>query len=118
MWWTPLRITLAAVLLFPLPNGYNAGQAVVTQVAVAGVGLASYLATAALQQIGPAAQTIATPMIPGTKRTVSALMQNELCRALVNAATGNDSMIPAPTPIGDHAGTLMQTRSCRSWVST
>ena len=99
MWWTPLRITLAAVLLFPLPNGYNAGQAVVTQVAIAGVGLASHLATAALQQVGPAAQTIATPMIPGTKRTVSALMGNELCRALVNAAAGNDRMVPAPTPI-------------------
>lgn len=98
-WWTPMRITLAAVLLFPLPSGYNAGQAVVTQVAVAGVGLASHLATAALQQVGPAAQTIATPMIPGTKRTVSALMQNELCRALVNAATGNDRMIPEPAPI-------------------
>ena len=98
-WWTPMRITLAAVLLFPLPNGYNAGQAVVTQVAVAGVGLASHLATAALAQIGPAAQTVATPMIPGTKRTVSALMQNELCRALVNAATGNDLMVPEPKPI-------------------
>jgi len=98
-WWTPMRITLAAVLLFPLPNGYNAGQAVVTQIAVAGVGLASHLATAALKQIGPAAQTIATPLIPGTKRTVSALMQNELCRALVNAATGNDRMIPEPRPI-------------------
>lgn len=105
MWWTPLRITLAAVLLFPLPNGYNAGQAVVTQAAIAGVGLASHLATAALQQIGPSAQAIATPMIPGTKRTVSALMQNELCRALVNAATGNDRMVPAPTPIaGTNAG--------------
>lgn len=99
LWWTPMRITLAAVLLFPLPSGYNAGQAVVTQVAVAGVGLGSHLATAALQQVGPAAQTIATPMIPGTKRTVSALMQNELCRALVNAATGNNRMIPEPAPI-------------------
>ena len=99
LWWTPMRITLAAVLLFPLPSGYNAGQAVVTQVAVAGVGLASHLATAALQQVGPAAQTIATPMIPGTKRTVSALMQNELCRALVNAATGNNRMVPEPAPI-------------------
>jgi len=98
-WWTPMRITLAAVLLFPLPSGYNSGQAVVTQVAIAGVGLGSHLATAALQQVGPAAQTIATPMIPGTKRTVSALMQNELCRALVNAATGNDRMIPEPAPI-------------------
>ena len=99
LWWTPMRITLAAVLLFPLPSGYNAGQAVVTQVAVAGVGLAKHLATAALQQVGPAAQTIATPLIPGTKRTVSALMQNELCRALVNAATGNDRMVPEPAPI-------------------
>ena len=99
LWWTPTRITLAAVLLFPLPSGYNAGQAVVTQVAVAGVGLAKHLATAALQQVGPAAQTIATPLIPGTKRIVSALMQNELCRALVNAATGNDRMVPEPTPI-------------------
>lgn len=26
-------------------------------------------------------------------------MQNELCRALVNAATGNDRMIPEPAPI-------------------
>ena len=89
LWWTPMRITLAAVLLFPLPSGYNAGQAVVTQVAVAGVGLASHLATAALQQVGPAAQTIATPMIPASEIGVS----NELfipcfcCRTSVTRKT-------------------------------
>ena len=38
-------------------------------------------------------------MIPGTRLIVSGLLQNELCRALVVAATNNERMMPIPQPI-------------------
>src|SRR6202035_4624765 len=49
--------------------------------------------------IGPDAMVLADPMIPGPQTVVFNLMQNELCRALVNQASGNSNLIPAPVPI-------------------
>jgi len=37
-------------------------------------------------------------MIPGTETTVLNLMQDELCRALVNQAAKQPGLVPAPTP--------------------
>jgi len=52
--------------------------------------------------MGPDALVIATPMIPGTKNIVLNLIQDELCRALINQATNtlssNPQMVPAPAP--------------------
>ncbi len=53
--------------------------------------------TNAVTAIGLDAMVIALPQIPGTSTTVLNLMQNELCVALLNAATGA-TLIPAPTP--------------------
>lgn len=94
-----VRIGFAAVMMFPQASGFSTGQSVVVQAAMWGVGMARSLYTSAVTAVGPDAMTIYTPTIPGTQTVVSSLIQNELCRGLVNAASGNPNMIPAPGPI-------------------
>ena len=97
--WSVLRVALAALLLFPLANGFGAGQALLSQIALAGLGLGVAGASTAVQQIGPQAQLINQPMIPGVKRVVSGLIVDELCAALVNEAANNPRLIPSPSPV-------------------
>ena len=92
-----VRLGFAAVMMFPLSSGFSNGQAAVLQAAKWGIGMATAVYTNAVTAIGPDAMVIALPQIPGTSTTVLNLMQNELCMALVNAATGV-TLIPAPTP--------------------
>ena len=92
-----VRLGFAAVMMFPLSSGFSNGQAAVLQAAKWGIGMATAVYTNAVTAIGPDAMVIALPQIPGTSTTVLNLMQNELCMALVNAATGA-TLIPAPTP--------------------
>ena len=95
-WVTPIRVALAAVMLLPLPSGYCGAQMFLSAAGRAAIGLGANLAREGQTAIGPQAQAIFQPMIPGTKRTVAALIQNELCRALVNAAANNERLVPAP----------------------
>ena len=74
--------------MFPLGGGFSAGQALVMQAALVGVGMAKAVYRNAIQAVGPDAAVIATPMIPGTQSIVSGLIANELCMALVNQASG------------------------------
>lgn len=94
-----VRIGFAAIMMFPLSSGFSAGQAGVVQFAMWGIGMAKAVYTNAVEAIGPDAMVIAEPMIPGTQTIVLNLMQDELCRALVNQASGNPNLIPEPTPI-------------------
>ncbi|MEA2756097.1 MAG: hypothetical protein QOJ54_2386, partial [Aliidongia sp.] len=94
-----VRIGFAAIMMFPLNSGFSTGQAVVVQAAMWGIGMAKAVYTNAVKAIGPDAMVLADPMIPGTQTVVFNLMQNELCRALVNQAAGNPNLIPAPVPI-------------------
>jgi conjugal transfer/type IV secretion protein DotA/TraY len=96
--WAPVRLFLAIVMMFPLSTGFSAGQGAVIQVAMWGIGIARTVYTNAIQSIGPDAMPIATPMIPGTRGIVAGLFQNELCRDLVNLASGNAGLVPEPTP--------------------
>jgi conjugal transfer/type IV secretion protein DotA/TraY len=96
--WAPVRLFLAIIIMFPLSTGFSAGQGAVIQVALWGIGMARTIYTNAVQSIGPDAMPIATPVIPGTHGIVAGLMQNELCRDLVNLASGNANMVPIPTP--------------------
>ena len=95
--WAPVRLFLAIIMMFPLSTGFSAGQGAVIQVAMWGIGMARTVYTNAIQSIGPDAMPIATPIIPGTHGIVAGLMQNELCRDLVNLASGNANMVPEPT---------------------
>lgn len=95
--WAPVRLFLAIIMMFPLATGFSAGQGAVIQVAMWGIGMARTLYSNAVQSIGPDSMPIATPIIPGTHNVVAGLMQSELCRDLVNDASGNPNLIPEPT---------------------
>ena len=97
-WW-PVRLTLAVAMMFPLGTGFSAGQAGVVKVSLWGIGMARSLYQSAIQAIGPDAMPIAQPMIPGTKTVVAGLIQSEICRALIDAASGQPNMVPAPSPV-------------------
>ena len=97
--WAPVRLLFALAMMFPLPSGFSTGQAAVMQVAMWGIGMARSVYTNAIHAVGPDAMPIAQPMIPGTKSIVAGLMQNELCRALVNQVSGNPNLVPVPQPI-------------------
>ncbi|MGI4745869.1 MAG: DotA/TraY family protein [Janthinobacterium lividum] len=96
--WVPVRLTFALIMMFPVSNGFSAGQRGVVLVATWGIGMARGAYTYAIQSVGPDAVPIAQPMIPGTKTIVAGLMQAELCRALINQASNNANMVPVPTP--------------------
>jgi len=93
-----VRAGFAGIMMFPLGGGFSAGQALVLQGAMAGVGMAKAVYANAIQAIGPDAIAIAQPMIPGTKQIVSGLIDSELCMDLINLAA-NTALIPTPQPI-------------------
>jgi len=98
-----VRIGFAAIMMFPLSSGFSVGQAGVMQVAGWGIGMARSLYANAVKAIGPDAMVIADPVIPGTRTIVLSLIENELCRSLVNQATGS-TLVPAPTATTVNAG--------------
>ncbi len=89
------------------------------QVAGWGIGMARSLYANAVKAIGPDAMVVADPVIPGTRTIVLALLEDELCRSLVNQATGSTLVSHAdrhdrqqrrgapssPTPIRSRPGT-------------
>jgi conjugal transfer/type IV secretion protein DotA/TraY len=91
-----VRIGFAAIMMFPLSSGFSVGQAGVMQVAGWGIGMARTLYANAVKAIGPDAMVIADPIIPGTRTIVLGLIEDELCRSLINQATAA-SLVPAPT---------------------
>jgi len=97
-----VRLGFGAIMMFPLSSGFSTGQAAVVQASMWGIGMAKTVYANAVTAMGPDALVIATPMIPGTKNTVLNLIQDELCRALINQATNtvssNPQMVPAPAP--------------------
>ena len=99
-----VRIGFAAIMMFPIPgNGFSVGQTAVVKMALWGVGMADDVYTTAVKAIGPDALQIAKPMIPGTETIVFGLIQDELCRSLVNVASNTvnagTQLVPEPTPI-------------------
>ena len=98
-WMFVPRVGFAAIMMFPLGNGFSAGQGLVYQGAMWGVGMAKVLYQNAINAVGPDAMVIAQPMIPGTEQIVLGLIQNELCMDLVNLAANTNNMVPTPGPI-------------------
>jgi conjugal transfer/type IV secretion protein DotA/TraY len=99
-----VRLGFAAIMMFPVPTlGFSVGQAAVVKMSLWGVGMAKSVYTQAVQAIGPDAMVVAQPMIPGTESIVLGLIQNELCRSLVNAASNTLSagtqLVPEPKPV-------------------
>ncbi|WP_159014647.1 DotA/TraY family protein [Acidisoma sp. S159] len=106
-----VRLGFAAIMMFPVPTlGFSVGQAAVVKMSLWGVGMAKSVYTQAVQAIGPDAMVVAQPMIPGTETIVLGLIQNELCRSLVNAASNTTNaamqLVPEPKPVlvGDPTG--------------
>jgi len=109
-WLAVVRIGFAAILMFPLSNGFSNGQLLVQKVALWGIGMGKAVYTNAVQAIGPDALVIAQPMIPGTGTIVLGLIQNEFCAALINAAAANTGLVPTPSAIyGEQNGDLLST---------
>lgn len=103
-WIFVARVGFAAVMMFPLGGGFSAGQQLVEQGALWGVGMAKALYSNAVQAVGPDAVVIAQPMIPGTGDIVQGLISSELCMDLVNLAGGSSNqgggqLVPAPSPV-------------------
>ena len=103
-WIFVARVGFAAIMMFPLGGGFSAGQQLVEQGALWGVGMAKALYSNAIQAVGPDAVVIAQPMIPGTGDVVQGLINNELCMDLVNLAGGSSNqggsqLVPVPTPL-------------------
>jgi conjugal transfer/type IV secretion protein DotA/TraY len=99
-----VRLGFAAIMMFPVPTlGFSVGQAAVVKMSLWGVGMAKSVYTQAVQAIGPDAMVVAQPMIPGTETIVLGLIQNELCRSLVNAASNTinagTQLVPEPKPV-------------------
>ena len=99
-----VRLGFAAIMMFPVPTlGFSVGQAAVVKMSLWGVGMAKSVYTQAVQAIGPDAMVVAQPMIPGTETIVLGLIQNELCRSLVNAASNTTNaatqLVPEPKPV-------------------
>lgn len=92
-----VRMAFGAIMMLPVAGGFSAGQAAFVQGSLWGVGMAKTVYTSAVQAIGPDGKTIAQPMVPGTKTIVAGLIVNEMCRDLVNLASSNSSLVPAPT---------------------
>ncbi|MBF0871795.1 DotA/TraY family protein [Gluconobacter japonicus] len=92
-----VRMAFGAIMMLPVAGGFSAGQAAFVQGSLWGVGMAKTIYSSAVQAIGPDGKTIAQPMVPGTKTIVAGLIGNEMCRDLVNLASSNSSLVPAPS---------------------
>jgi conjugal transfer/type IV secretion protein DotA/TraY len=97
-WMFVVRVAFAGIMMFPLAGGFSAGQALVLQAAMTGIGMAKVVYTNAVQAVGPDAMVVAPPMIPGTEDIVAGLIDSELCMDLVNLAA-NATIVPIPQPI-------------------
>ncbi len=99
-----VRLGVAGIMMFPIPTlGFSAGQAAVVKISLWGIGMAEAVYTQAVQAVGPDSIVLAKPMIPGTETIVLGLIENELCRSLVNAASNTGSaatqLVPEPSPM-------------------
>ncbi len=94
--WAPVRLFFAIILMLPVSSGFSLGQTAVVQVAKWGIGMGRAVYANAIKAVGPDAMPIAQPIIPGTKAIISGLIQTEFCRAIINQASGNPSLVPAP----------------------
>ena len=59
-WMFVVRVGFAGIMMFPLGGGFSAGQALVMQAAMTGVGMAKAVYANAIQAVGPDAAVIAT----------------------------------------------------------
>lgn len=104
--WVPVRIVMATAFMVPVPssNGFSVGQYILVQSGKTAVGMARNLNDVVAKAVGPDALPLAEPIIPGTRQVVMAVMESELCRALVNKAANNDSLAPEPSVVNPGNG--------------
>ncbi|MBO1360180.1 DotA/TraY family protein [Acetobacter sacchari] len=92
-----VKIGLAALMMFPTASGFNGAQAVVVQSSLWSIGMARTIYSYAVKAIGPDGKAIAMPIVPGTKGIVLNLVKDEFCRSIINTASNNPDLIPAPS---------------------
>ncbi|MBB2156641.1 DotA/TraY family protein [Gluconacetobacter diazotrophicus] len=92
----PVRAIVAVIMMTPATNGYAIGQVMLVDLAKLSIGAARFVENKVVDSIGPSAFPLAEPMIPGTRQVVMGVMESELCRALVNLASNNANLVPAP----------------------
>jgi conjugal transfer/type IV secretion protein DotA/TraY len=93
----PVRLVVAVMMMTPATNGFAFGQVMLVSLAKISIGAARYVENQVVDSIGANAFPLAEPMIPGTRQVVMGVMESELCRALVNLASNNANLVPAPT---------------------
>ena len=83
------RTNFAAIMQFPLSSGFSVGQAGATQVAGWGIGMARtlYVLQRRPGDWAPTRWLISLIRYPGTRTIVLGLIEDELCRSLINQAT-------------------------------
>lgn len=101
--WVPIRVVGAIIMMTPVASngGYSLGQMLVMRTAKVSIGLARNLKDVVIDSVGPKALPLSTPVIPGSRQIVQGIINSELCRALINEASNNSSLVPAPSITGN-----------------
>ena len=100
-WMFVVRVGFAGIMMFPLGGGFSAGQELVMQGAMVGVGMAKALYANAIQAVGPMPWSSPSRWCRAPSRSSSGLIDSELCMDLVNlasntATTGSGQLVPTP----------------------
>lgn len=101
--WVPIRAAAALIMMTPTTadGGYSLGQNMVMKAAKVSIGMARNLKDIVINDVGPKALPLAAPIIPGSRQIVQGVINSELCRALVNKASNNSDLVPAPSVSGN-----------------
>jgi conjugal transfer/type IV secretion protein DotA/TraY len=100
--WVPIRVIGAIIMMFPVTSngGYSLGQTLIMRSAKASIGMARTLKDVVVDNVGPKALPLSTPIIPGSRQIVQGIINSELCRSLINKASNNSNLVPEPTITG------------------
>ncbi|RFD18890.1 hypothetical protein DY926_14125 [Komagataeibacter melaceti] len=106
--WVPVRVAMALIMMSPVTalGGFSTGQNMILVLSKSAIGMARNLQNIAINAVGPDALPLAEPMAPSTREIIFSVMASELCRAIVNKASNNSNMLPAPEVHDDGAGTV------------
>lgn len=100
--WVPIRVIGAIIMMFPVTSngGYSLGQTLIMRASKASIGMARTLKDVVVDNVGPKALPLSTPIIPGSRQIVQGIINSELCRSLINKASNNSNLVPEPAITG------------------
>ncbi|MCE2576681.1 DotA/TraY family protein [Komagataeibacter sp. FNDCR2] len=106
--WVPVRVAMALIMMSPVTalGGFSTGQDMILVLSKSAIGMARNLQNITINAVGPDALPLAEPMAPSTREIIFSVMASELCRAIVNKASNNGDLIPAPEVQNNGAGKI------------